>query len=254
MRLAADNLHPLNPIVDDALRRLDPAPLRDLARRCTLPGVELMDINPGYLSRRNEDRMAFMVEAVQEVTPLRLILDSPSSRVLAKGLAVCREKPVLSALSLEPRKLEEILPLAAEHRTGLVVLLMDERSRVPPSMEERLAVAGQLRERALAGGLEDADLIFDPVLPHMSWPDAAFHVREVIRAIQMLSGWSLFPEPARTMVGLSNLRSGLRGRIPLELETTCLAMLAGAGLSLALADVRRPRFMAAFEAIEPYTC
>ncbi len=252
MRLAADNLHALNPSVAEALRNLDPAPLLRLASQCELPGVELIDINPGFLSRRNEDRMAFMVEAVQESTRRRLILDSPIARVLARGLAACREKPILSALSLEPQKIEEILPLAVEHRTGLVLLLMDERSMVPPSMEERLAVASELRERALAAGLEDADLIYDPVLPNLSWPDAAFQVREVIRTVRMLSGWSFLPEPAHTMVGLSNLRSGLRHRVPLALETTCMAMLAGAGLGLALADVLRQGFMAAFESLRPY--
>jgi 5-methyltetrahydrofolate corrinoid/iron sulfur protein methyltransferase len=101
MQLAADNLHALNPVVSEALRKLDPKPLQELVRRCDLPGVHYIDINPGYLSTRYEDRMAFMVEAVQEVTQRRLILDSPNPRLLAKGLAVCREKPLLNALSLE---------------------------------------------------------------------------------------------------------------------------------------------------------
>jgi hypothetical protein len=38
---------------------------------------------------------------------------------------------VLNALSLEHEKLNEILPLAAHHRTGLVLLLMDENSITP---------------------------------------------------------------------------------------------------------------------------
>jgi cobalamin-dependent methionine synthase I len=253
MRLAADNLHALNPVVADALRNLDPGPLQEMARRCELPGVHFIDINPGYLTKRHEERMAFMVEAVQEVSRLRLILDSPSPRILARGLAVCREKPILSALSLEPLKLDEILPLAVEHETRLVLLLMDERSRVPPSMEERLAVATELRERSLEAGLDDGDLIFDPVLPNLSWPDASVHIREVIRTIRMLSGWSFFPQPAETMVGLSNLRSGLRHRHPIEVETACLGMLAGAGLGLALANVRQEGFMAAYQTIRPYT-
>lgn len=252
MRLAADNLNILNPVVADALENLDPAPLQRMAERCDLPDVDLIDINPGFLSRRNEDRMTFMVEAVQSVTSRRLILDSPSARVLARGIAACREKPILSGLSLEPEKIEKILPLAVEHRTGLVLFLMDERSRVPPSMEERLAVASQLRELSLGAGMEERDLIYDPVLPNLSWPDAAFLIREAIRTVRMLAGWSFFPEPARTMVGLSNLRSGLRRRLPLSLETTCMAMLAGAGLSLVLADVLRQGFMTAYASVRPY--
>jgi hypothetical protein len=42
------------------------------------------------------------------------------------------------------------------------------------------------------------------------------------------------------MAGLSNLRSGRRQLFPLELETACLGLLAGAGLDIALLDVFQP--------------
>jgi 5-methyltetrahydrofolate corrinoid/iron sulfur protein methyltransferase len=252
MRLAADNLHALNPVVAESLRKLDPKPLRELAKRCELSGVHSIDINPGYLSARHEDRMAFMVEAVQEVTQKQLILDSPNPRLLARGLAVCREKPLLNGLSLEERKIEEILPLAAEHGTELVLLLMDERSMVPPTMEGRLAIAAELRERALGAGMREEDLIFDPVLPNLTWLDGASQVKEVVRTVRMLSGWSLFPEPVRTMVGLSNLRSGQRHLYPVSVETSCLTLLAGAGLSMALVNVLQPELMTAYQVIRQF--
>ena len=88
MIIAADILTGADPVVAQALRHLDPAPLQDLARRCEAAGAQILDLNPGYLSRRLENRMAFLVEAVQEVTILPLILDSPNPRVLAGGLGV----------------------------------------------------------------------------------------------------------------------------------------------------------------------
>ncbi len=131
MIIAADNLTSTNPVVAQALKDLNPRPLQDLAVRCAENGAHLLDLNPGYLSRRHDDRMAFLVEAVQEVTTLPLILDSPNPRVLAGGLAVCRDKPILNALTLEKEKLEEILPLAATHQTQLVILLLDENPTRP---------------------------------------------------------------------------------------------------------------------------
>ena len=251
MILAADNLHALNPVVSEALKRLDPHPIQELARRCELPGVKFIDINPGYLSRRREDRMAFMVDAVQEATSLRLILDSPNPRLLAQGLAVCREKPLLNALSLEPLKLQEILPLAVEHGTPLVLLLMDQQSQVPASIEGKIALAVELRERALAAGMKAEDLIVDPVMPNISWPDAYAQVSAVIALVRLLSGWSVFPEPMTTMVGLSNLLSGQRRRFPLSLEQHCFSLLAGAGLQVALVNVLQPGVMAAYQQIRP---
>jgi cobalamin-dependent methionine synthase I len=242
MLLTADNLQIFNPTVAKALEERDPQPLQDLARRCREAGASLLDINPGFLSKRQQERMAFMVEAVQETVDLPLILDSPDAAVLAKGLAACRSKPTLNALTLEPKKLQEILPLAAAHQTDLVLLLLDERSFPAPTLEGKIALAVELRERALAAGLAPEQLIFDPVMPNLSWPDAWEQVRECIKTVRLLAGGAVFPGPARTMAGLSNLRSHLRRVYPLEVEITCLGLLAGAGLSIALADVLQPGF------------
>jgi cobalamin-dependent methionine synthase I len=240
MIIAADNLTGANPVVAQALRDLAAAPLQDLARRCVKAGAQILDLNPGYLSPRLEDRMAFLVDAVQEVTSLPLILDSPNSRVLAGGLAVSRDKPILNAVTLEEYKLQEILPLAAAHQTQVVLLLLDEKSHPPPSLEGKVALAVELRERALAAGLTDEQLIYDPVLPNLRWPDAWSQTGAGFKTVRYLSSGSLFDVPASTMVGLSNLRSGLRDIYPVEMEITVLALLAGAGLTYVLADVLNP--------------
>jgi 5-methyltetrahydrofolate corrinoid/iron sulfur protein methyltransferase len=240
MIIAADNLTSANPVVAQALKDLNPRPLQDLALLCAQNGAHLLDLNPGYLSRRHEDRMAFLVEAVQEVTTLPLILDSPNPRVLAGGLAACRDKPILNAVTLEAEKLEEILPLAAVHQTQLVLLLLDEKSHPPPTLEGKVALAVELRERCLAAGLTDEQLIFDPVLPNLRWPDAWPQTGADFQTVRYLASGSLFGVPVKTMVGLSNLRSGLRDMYPVQVEITVLALLAGAGLSLALVDVLNP--------------
>jgi 5-methyltetrahydrofolate corrinoid/iron sulfur protein methyltransferase len=241
--IAADNLNILNPPVARALEAMDPGPLQELARRCEQAGANLIDLNPGFLPPRRQDRMAFMVEAVQQVTGLRLILDSPSAPVLARGLAVAVQPPILNACTLEAEKLRDILPLAAAHQADLVLLLLDARSRPGASLEEKLTLALELREHALAAGLTDTQLIYDPVIPNLTWPDAWFQVGEVLKTVRLLQGGGLWGEPARTMAGLSNLRSALRDTYPLRVEAAALALLAGAGLSLALVDVLQPGLM-----------
>lgn len=250
MILAADNLTVTNPEVAKALDRLDPKPLQTLARRCQDAGAQVLDLNPGYLSKPRQDRLSFMVEAVQAVTSLPLILDSPNAQVLAGGLAACRSAPILSALTLEERKLAEILPLAVEHQTDLVALLLDERSYPPPTAEGKLALALELRERALAAGLSGEKLLFDPVIPNLSWPDAWAQAGEVVKTVRWLAGGQVFGEPARTMAGLSNLRSGLRRQHPVTLDTLLLALLAGAGLTIALADALQPEIREAVRLIQ----
>jgi 5-methyltetrahydrofolate corrinoid/iron sulfur protein methyltransferase len=241
--IAADNLNILNPTVAQGMDALDPRPLQELTRRLEQAGANLIDINPGFLPPRRHDRMAFMMEAVQQVTNLRLILDSPDARVLARGLAVANESPILNACTLEEAKLREILPLAARYNTDLVLLLLDAHSRPGISLEGKITLALELREHALAAGLTDAQLIFDPVLPNLTWPDAWSQTSEVVKTVRLLSGGELWGEPARTMAGLSNLRSGLRDTYPRRVEEAALAVLAGAGLHLALVDVLQPGLM-----------
>jgi cobalamin-dependent methionine synthase I len=241
--IAADNLNVLNPGVARALDTLNPQPIQELARRAEQAGAHRIDINPGFLPPRRHDRMAFMVDAVQQVTSLRLILDSPDARVLARGLAVCYQSPILNACTLEPHKLREILPLAAAHHTDLVLLLLDARSFPAASLEGKITLALELRGNALAAGLTDAQLIFDPILPNLTWPDAWEQTAATIKAVRLLASGELWGAPARTMAGLSNLRSGLRLTYPVRLEETVLGVLAGAGLGIALMDVLQPGLM-----------
>lgn len=240
MKVVADNLNALNPVVSEALKKLDPKPLQALALQCTQARADFIDINPGYLSKTQEDRVVFMVEAVRAVSSLGLILDSPNPRVLAKGLAACGGKAILNALTLEKKKLEEILPLAVQYQSPLILLLLDERSMPASSLEGKIALAIELRERALKAGLGEELLIFDPLLPHHSWPGAFSQVKAAIEIIRLLASGALFNQAAQTMVGLSNLYSGQRKTGALSLEETCLSLLAGAGLSHVLVNVLRP--------------
>lgn len=193
--------------------------------------------------------MAFLVETVEQASSKRPVLDSPNPRLLALGLAACSHKPILNALSLEAAKIEELLPLAAEHETDLVILLMDERSFTPPTVEEKLALALEIFEHTQAAGLDLDRLIFDPVLPNLSWDDAELRLREVVKTVRLLSSGAVFQAPVRTMAGLSNLRSGMRSRVPFSVEGRYLAVLAGAGLDFVLADVLRQEFAEAYSAV-----
>lgn len=237
MQIIADNLQPLSRSVATALEKLDPGPLQDIALKCEKAGARLLDINPGYLSKKNRRRMTFMVEAVQEATDLRLVLDSPDPEILAHGLAVCKKPPIINALSMDQKRIDRILPLALESGADLVILIMDERSVSPVMLDEKMALAIELREICLAAGMPHDRLIFDPVVPTLQGPDAFSHVGQAVEFIRLLSAGAVFGESARTMIGLSNLRSGQRDLLPARLDEVCLSMSAGAGLAYALINV-----------------
>ncbi len=233
----ADNLHALDARVSGALAARDPAPLRRLTRRLVAAGAQGVDLNPGHLPDRRADVMGFLVDAVQAETELPLVLDSPRPAVLRAGLARCRSPPMLDALTGEPHRLAGVLPLAVERDLDLVLLLVDARSAVPATLEEKVALALELCERATAAGLSESRLVVDPVLPNLRWPDAEAQLDAAVEVVRLFSTGELLGRPLRTMAGLSNLRSGLRRQVPPDVEAAALGRLEAAGLHYALLDV-----------------
>ncbi len=65
MKIAADNMQITNKVIERAIKELDPAPVQDLVRRCEDAGADIIDINPGPLSRGGEEKMPFLVETVR---------------------------------------------------------------------------------------------------------------------------------------------------------------------------------------------
>ena len=118
--IVADNLQIANQRVADALRRMDASPILEMVKGCIAAGAEAIDINPGPLARCAEEKMTFLVETVQSVTNLPLVLDTTNPAALETGLEVSRNRTVINGFSLEPARLESILPLAKRFDTDII--------------------------------------------------------------------------------------------------------------------------------------
>ncbi len=247
MRVVADNLTITNDRVAEAIHRTDPDPIIDLVGRCQAAGAEMIDINPGPLSKNPAEKMAFLVDSVRRATDLPLLLDTSNPAALEAGLTACGGKAVINGFSLEPAKLRHILPLARAFNTRIIGYLLYPDSRVPPDAAERLTIALELYDRCVDAGLERDQLIIDPVIPPLIWQNGhiqAMEVANVIRALPDLLGF-----PVQTIAGISNLTSGPgdRTRKPI-FEQSYTAMLAEAGLNMALVNVFHRRTVAVIRA------
>lgn len=230
MFLVADNLQITNPVFQKAVSERDPVPIQDCVKRCVAAGAEAIDVNAGPLTKEPEERMAFLVETVQAVTDLPLYLDTTNAAALRMGLSVCRNRFVINGVSLEPKKLEEILPLASEFNVDLIGYLLNPSGQVPRTSEERLAVATELFAKIERAGISRERIIVDSVVPPLMWEDGveqAMAFLETIRTLPDLLGF-----PVRTIAGLSNLTTGAGPKEKkLLVERTYLPMLATCGLT-----------------------
>ncbi len=236
MIVVSDNLQITDAAVERAVRELDPAPIVDMVERCVAAGAEAVDINSGPLARDPEKKMAFLVETVRSVTDLPVLLDTTNPGALEAGLEVSGSRTIINGFSLEPIKIERILPLARKYDADIIGYLLYANSHVPGDGVERLNVAVELFGELQKAGVNRERLIIDPIIAPVMWENGSRQDMEILSVISTLP--DLLGFPVRTIAGISNLTTGPGPRDKkLLLEKTYLSMLAAAGLDMALMNV-----------------
>ncbi len=239
MIVVADNLRITLPDVRRAVERMDPAPIRRMAAACRDAGARYIDVNSGPLTRDPVGRMTFLVETVQAGVDLPLMLDTTNPAAMAAGLAACRRRPVINGVSLQPDRLNAILPLVRDHDCDLVAYLLRPDGHVPPDAAGRMEAAVALFGECQQAGIAPERLIVDPVVAPLSWQDGNrqdMAVLEVIRSLRDLLG-----APVRSIAGLSNLTTGAPDAdIRHRYQSAFLPMLAAAGLEMILMNALDP--------------
>jgi 5-methyltetrahydrofolate corrinoid/iron sulfur protein methyltransferase len=244
MLIVADNVNILRPEMARAMADMDPVPIIQMVRRCVAAGAQAIDLNLGPLTRAPREKMTFVVQNVRSVTDLPLVLDTVNPVALEAGLSLCSGTAIINGFSLEPDKLDRILPLAGRFDADIIGYVLDAASRVPMTEEAMMSTAVDLFEAYTQAGLPPGRLILDPVVVPATWPDSQRHNRGVLSLIRQLP--ELLGTPVRTIAGISNLSSGGQSLgAKIILECAYLPMLAAAGLNMALMNIRHRPAVAA---------
>lgn len=246
MKLIADNLRITKKEISIAFEKNDPVPLQKIVKACEEAGAWAIDVNTGPLGKVPERGMAFFIEAVREVTDLPLLIDTSNPLAMAEGISLAGAGAVINGFSLEPRKLEHILPLAEKHDADIVGFLLYPDSRVPRDEDQRYEIALDLVSQMQAAGIAKERLIIDPVVPPLVWEDGILQARAVLNVIKTLP--DLLGFPVRTIAGLSNLGTGASDKQRKDLVEQCYAaFLAQAGLDFLLMDILNGKTKSAAE-------
>lgn len=234
--LIADNLQITNKTIENAMLHHDPDPIVTMVKQCEAAGAQGIDINSGPLSRNPEKNMAFLVNTIQKNSDLPVIIDTTNPEAIYAGLRANKKKAIINGFSLEPFKLEKILPLAKRFNTQIIGYLLHQNGHVPANAQDRLQIAVEIFKKFENAGIDKNNLIIDPVLAPLIWgngPSQAMDILSVIKLLPELLGYSV-----KTIVGLSNLTAG-RGNKEKKLifEKSYLPMLCSAGLSMVLVNM-----------------
>ncbi|HAS28523.1 MAG TPA: dihydropteroate synthase, partial [Dehalococcoidia bacterium] len=100
-----------------------PDPIRELARAETAAGMDYLDLNIGPARKEGDSLMHWLVNTVQEVTDKQLSLDTTNPLATEAGLKACEKRALINSVSLQPERLEKVLPLAKAYDAEIIGLL-----------------------------------------------------------------------------------------------------------------------------------
>jgi 5-methyltetrahydrofolate corrinoid/iron sulfur protein methyltransferase len=238
MIIIGEKINGTRKAVAQAIRERDAEFIRGLAWSQAEAGSAFLDINAGTAPEREPADMAWLVTTVQEVCDIPLSLDSANPKALQAGLDIVKQPPLINSVSGESQRIEGVLPLALEKKTGLVLLALDDNG-IPANADGRMKIVDRLVSLAKAGGLIEEKLYIDPLVTAISTGTGnALITFETIRMIH-----SAYPG-AHITSGLSNISFGM----PLRslINRTFMAMAVQSGLDSAIAD---PNDRGLFEAM-----
>jgi len=201
-------------------------------RKAVEAGAQLLEVRSTLPQIDEPAFLADLLPRIEEQLHVPLMIGAETRKGLETALRLCAGRPLISAVWNEPDSLERVLPLA--HRYGAaVVAVCHTGEAIPTTAEERVAIAEQILEKAIAAGLRQDDLIFDPVaFPAKTEP---VKLRETLRTLALLK--ERLGQP--TLVRLSGVSDELPART--RAEASFLAMAGAVGLDLAIVSSANAR-------------
>ncbi len=203
-------------------------------------GADYIDVNAGAFIGEELERLKWLVKVVQDTVSTPLCIDSPDPQVIEGVLPLLQKAPMINSITLEPGRLEAILPLAVQYGAR-VIALCQSSSGMAETAAEKIETAHRLVEKAEAAGLTRDGLYVDPlVYPISTNPSSGVATLEAIAAIKKeIPG-------VHTNCGLPNVSYGVPERK--LLNRTFLVSAITRGLDSAILDPTDNKLFGAMKA------
>lgn len=186
--------------------------------------AHILDVNVGVPGIDEATAAEKTVLALQAVTSAPLQIDTSDYATMERALRLYNGKPLLNSVSGKDEALAKVLPLAKKYGAVLVGLALDDDG-IPATAAGRVAVAEKIIARAAEYGIEQRNIIIDPLaLTISTGPDNAAVDLAVIRC--------LTERKIKTIMGVSNISFGLPARE--AVNSTFFALALEAGLACAI--------------------
>lgn len=230
MILIAENINVMSQTIGPALRERKAEPIKALAKAETEAGVHYLDLNIGPAKKAGAELMPWLIGVVQEVSDLPLSLDTTNAMAIEEGLKLCKRRPLVNSISLQPERLEQTLPLVKKYNAQMIGLLWGVDG-MPRDANERCMHAVDLIYKSNELGIPNEDIWIDPIVTPISG-----EINQVTACVEFMAMLKDIAPECKSIVGLSNVSNGTPDHLRPILNRTYLIMLMRHGLYSAIVD------------------
>ncbi len=228
MKIIGEKINGTRKTVAAAIASRDATFIQNLARKQVEGGAHWLDVNAGTPPDREVDDLLWLIDLIQHVSEVPLSLDSANPSALSAALGAVQKTPLINSISGEPDRLNNVLPIVAQHGCEVIALCMDDKG-IPADVDGRLAVARKLFAATRAASVPDEKVYVDPLVLTIATDTNAGRITlDTIRAVR-----AEFPQ-AHISLGLSNVSFGLPARS--LVNRTFLTLAIAAGMDTAIVD------------------
>lgn len=215
--------------IRQAIVNKDGSVIKQWAQKQAEAKADYLDVNIGTASNKPED-LCWMIEMVQEQVDTAISIDNNKPAMLKEAVTVCKKPPLINSTTAAEDKLDELLPIVAEHKASIIGLAMDEEG-TPKTTDKRIENAGKILAKIMEYDIPPDRLFLDPIMmPLKHMQDQG---KEILKAA---SQFQLFSDPPCHIVcGLSN--ASISTTHKKLINRVFVAMLIANGLDAVILDV-----------------
>jgi 5-methyltetrahydrofolate--homocysteine methyltransferase len=212
--------------------------LENEAKKQVSNGADILDINVGVPGIDEKHAMSEALRIVQDAVEVPLWIDTSNPEVLALALKNVKGRPGINSTTGEEKRMDVVIPLAAEYGAALVGLCIDDAG-IPQTSDKRIQIAKRIIDKAEKHGLDRKNIIIDCVALACSTGESG--AKATLDTIRMCSE----ELGVNTTVGLSNVSFGLPDR-PV-LNASFMLMCAGQGMTCFIGNPNDPNMQVALK-------
>ena len=179
----------------------------------------MLDVNVGLPEIDEAEMMVSVIKALQAVIDLPLQIDTVDPVAMEKAMRIYNGKALINSVSGKEESICSVFPLVKKYGGVVIAVTIDENG-IPETAQGRVEIAKKIIARAKEYGINENDIIVDPLAMAVSSDSRSANV--TLEAVKTLHGMGI-----RTSLGVSNISFGLPSRPDVNATFYTMAMQCG---------------------------